>query len=167
MYYRSGILFLMILSLILGVRCSSNSDKSGKVEQTQKISVSEQIENHNEDTNIVELSQEAMDRISIKTIKVRKHALERSITVPARVICDQNREAFVGSLIGGRVFDVEVNQKIVRKKILKMVAIKVYLSFAGLWLYINLYLDTVCRKENKPYFLLFFYLFSGFLYLPV
>jgi cobalt-zinc-cadmium efflux system membrane fusion protein len=57
----------------------------------------------------IALSKSALEKIDIQTVQVRSSKLRGTLTVPAKVIADQNNEAQIGSLVQGRVHKIFKN----------------------------------------------------------
>lgn len=57
----------------------------------------------------VALSKGALAKIDIQTVQARSSELRGTLTVPAKVIADQNNEAQIGSLVQGRVYKIFKN----------------------------------------------------------
>ncbi len=62
-----------------------------------------------EERSSITLSKEALEKIDIKTAIARSSGLRGTLTVPAKVIANQNSEAQIGSLVQGRVHRVFKN----------------------------------------------------------
>lgn len=69
----------------------------------------EKAENHDEHNKVVKLFAESVEQIQIKTETVRVQQFIRYLTIPAKVIANQNNEAQIGSPVQGRVQQVYVN----------------------------------------------------------
>jgi membrane fusion protein, heavy metal efflux system len=65
-------------------------------------------ENHNESKKVVKISIESINQIKLKTEAVSLQPFIGSLTIPAKVITNQDNEAQIGSLVQGRVHQVFV-----------------------------------------------------------
>ncbi len=65
-------------------------------------------ENHNEHTEVVQLSTEAIKEIKLETETVSFRPFTGYLTIPAKVLTNQDNEAQIGSLVQGRVHQVFV-----------------------------------------------------------
>jgi cobalt-zinc-cadmium efflux system membrane fusion protein len=65
-------------------------------------------ENHDEHSEVVKLSAESIKQINLETETVRMQTFTGYLTIPAKVITNQDNEAQIGSLVQGRVHQVFV-----------------------------------------------------------
>ncbi|HEX9971365.1 MAG TPA: efflux RND transporter periplasmic adaptor subunit [bacterium] len=65
-------------------------------------------ENHNEHSEVVKLSTESIKQIKLETETISLQPFTSYLTIPAKVITNQDNEAQIGSLVQGRVHQVFV-----------------------------------------------------------
>lgn len=98
----SNLTILMILLLItVDMLMVSCSNKEAEKPQEEKKEVTK--------NDVITLSKEATEEIKIEISEVKEGELTGAIVAPAKILPNQDLEAFVGSLVQGRVSKVFVN----------------------------------------------------------
>ncbi len=93
-YLIKSIIALSLLTVVL-TGCGSNGENKNEVQTEKKF-------------EIVTLSKESIKQIRLEIETARLQPITGFITVPAKVITDQDNEAQIGSLVQGRVKEVFV-----------------------------------------------------------
>lgn len=110
MYPRFIILLFALFPVMGNLNCKKASHQPDDVTKQETISIQKKESDLENNSDIVSLSPESLKKITLRMDTVRLLPIQHSIRVPGQVRADQNREAFVESLIDGRVYDVMVNE---------------------------------------------------------
>lgn len=89
-------LILVFFAIIVFAGCGEQKDEK-------------QVEEQEETSKIIRLSKTAVMEINLETSLISLMPLTGSLTLPAKVVTNQNNEALIGSLVQGRVHKVFVN----------------------------------------------------------
>lgn len=89
---------LFVTLFFVLISCSKNSGEKPKEEESKK-----------EKKDIIRLSKESVKEIKLETSLVSEGELTGAITAPAKILPNQDLEAYIGSLVQGRVSRVVVN----------------------------------------------------------
>jgi len=100
------------LCLIMVVNCSRLSTDKPEEELIQKVTQEIESDNYEEEAehNDVHLTDEMIKKLNLEFDKVSMRKIRSFISAPAKVTPVKNLEAFVGSIIDGRVQEIFVNQ---------------------------------------------------------
>lgn len=92
-------LFVLLTVILISINCGEQNGGS----------TPEQLETTSHEEGVIHLSKDALSKIVIETVNPEYKILKKTITVTGKVLPNQNREALIGSLIGGSVKEVFAN----------------------------------------------------------
>ena len=103
--------FLLLIALIAILSFSNSCSKKEEAKEKPKTdsTATESHEGHNHSAELIKLSAEAVKDIHLTTMQVVESDVIGEIIAPARLAPNQDLEAYVGSMVAGRVGKVFVN----------------------------------------------------------